>query len=72
MAIANELSGDVAIAVLARAGSEVERDKTKLKEILVNFYSALHSLRAFSRRKHVKAKTAGASLSHDSTSTNGH
>jgi hypothetical protein len=65
MAIENELSGEVAVAVLALAGNEEQRDKTKLKEILVNFYSALHPLTVASRREHLNARTASASTSSD-------
>jgi hypothetical protein len=60
MAIANELSGEVAVAVLARAGNEEDADKTKLKEILVNFYSALHSI-TIASRTHVRTRAASAS-----------
>lgn len=63
MAIADELSGEVAVAVLAMAGNKEERDKKKLKEILVNFYSALHPLTVASRRKHSNVRAASASAS---------
>ncbi len=71
MAIANELSGDVAIAVLARAGNAESRDSTKLKEILINFYSALHSLKASSPRKHARAKAAASLRASDSVKSDG-
>lgn len=63
MAIADELSGEVAIAVLAMAGNEEEPDKSKLKEILVNFYSTLRPLTLASRRKHPKTRAISASTS---------
>lgn len=65
MAIANELSSEVAVAVLALAGTEELRDKTKLKEILVNFYSALHPLTVASRQSHIHSRAATSSTSSD-------
>ena len=65
MAIANELSGEVAVAVLALAGNKEQPDKTKLKEILVNFYTALRPLTIASRRTHDRARAASASSSSD-------
>ena len=70
MAIANELSGEVAVAVLALEGNEKDRDKTRLKEILVNFYSALRPLSAASRRKHVRVRSASAGSGNHSTPNN--
>lgn len=65
MAIANELSGEVAVAVLALASTGEQRDKTKLKEILVNFYSALHPLTVASRQRPMRSRGAAASSSND-------
>lgn len=65
MAIADELSGEVAVAVLAMADNEKGRDKTRLKEILVNFYSALRPLTIASRRKQVRVRAASATPSSD-------
>lgn len=65
MAIANELSGEVAVAVLAKASNEEQQDKTRLKEILVNFYSALRPLNIASRQRQLHSKAASASTSPD-------
>jgi hypothetical protein len=67
MAIADELSGEVAVAVLGRAGKEGDRDRAKLKEILINFYSSLRALTVASRGTHVRTNAASASSSHDRT-----
>lgn len=69
MAIANELSGEVAIAVLALEGNKEQSDKTRLKEILVNFYSALRPLTTASRRRHVRARVATATPSNEQTAS---
>ena len=63
MAIANEISGEVAVAVLALAGNEENQNKAELKEILVNFYSALRPLTLASRRKKVRVRAASTSHS---------
>lgn len=72
MAIANELSGEVAVAVLKLAGNEELRDKTKLKEILLNFYSALHPLTVASRRRPLHSRAASASTSGDQPASERH
>lgn len=51
MAIANELSSDVATAVLAHQENEDQSKTTELKEILLNFYSALRPLTTEARRR---------------------
>lgn len=72
MAIANELSGEVAVAVLALAGNEKQLDKTKLKEILVDFYSALHPLTVASRPRPIQSRAASVPISRDQPNSERH
>ena len=58
MTIENELSGEVAVAVIAQGFSEDERDKRKLKEIIFNFHSTLRSLTLVSHRVHLRTRIA--------------
>ncbi len=60
MAIANELSGDVAVALMALAENEKLRDTTKVKEIVTSFYSALLPLTRASRKRNLGAHAAKA------------
>jgi hypothetical protein len=59
MAIANELSSDVATAVLAHK-QKGQSNTTELKEILLNFYSALRPLTTESRRRRWRAQSSPA------------
>lgn len=51
MSIANELSSDVAAAVLARNETAVRTDTQGLIDILLNFHSALRALTIEERRR---------------------
>jgi hypothetical protein len=55
MAIANELSSDVAAAVLTHKDNKVQADRKELSEIVRNFYSALRPLTIASRRQRLRA-----------------
>lgn len=70
MTIENELSGEVAVAVLAQGVSEDEREKRKLKEIIVNFHSTMRSLTLASRREYLRTRTASATSSRDAATPN--
>lgn len=54
MAIANELSSDVAAALLAHKENKGPSSEKELKELLLNFYSALRPLTTESRRRRVR------------------
>ncbi len=55
MSIANELSSDVAAAVLIHASDKVQVDPKTLIEIVRDFYSALRPLTEAARRRRTKA-----------------
>ncbi len=56
MAIANELSSEVASAVLAHMDRDDQTRTAELKEILFRFYFALRSLTRESRRTRTRAQ----------------
>jgi hypothetical protein len=58
MAIANELSSEVATAVLAHVNREDQSRTEELKEILVRFYLTLRSLTGESRRARRRVKAS--------------
>ncbi len=55
MAIANELSSDVAAAVLAQERNESCADRKDLLELVRNFYSTLRPLKAQARRQRTRS-----------------
>jgi hypothetical protein len=54
MSIVNELSSDVAAAVLINAENKVQTDPKALMEIVRDFYSALRPLTKAARRRRTK------------------
>lgn len=56
MAIANELSSDVATAVLAHGENGTQAERKALIEIVRNFYSALRPLTTEARRRRVRSQ----------------
>ena len=58
MALANELSSDVATAVLADKEDRAQVEKKELLEIIRNFYSALQPLTAEARRRRIRAHSS--------------
>lgn len=58
MALANELSSDVATAVLAHKEDRAQVEKKELLEIIRNFYSALQPLTAEARRRRIRAHSS--------------
>jgi hypothetical protein len=59
MSIANELSTDVAAAVLARKDVETPADSNELKEVVIKVHSTLRHLTAEARKRnrHARAST---------------
>lgn len=60
MAIANELSSDVAAAILATKDNEAHADSKDLIEIVRNFHSALRPLTAEERRRRLHSQSSEA------------
>lgn len=58
MGIANELSIDVAAAVLARKDQPLQAGTTELIEIVRNFHSAMRDLRGEERRRRPRASSS--------------
>ncbi len=58
MSIANELSSDVATAVLIHANDKVQSDPKKLIEIVRDFYAALRPLTKAARRRRIKPQAS--------------
>ncbi len=59
MAIANELSSDVAAAVLTHKENQTQADSKALIEIVRNFYSALRPLTVDARRRRMRSLAFG-------------
>jgi hypothetical protein len=55
MSIANELSSEVASAVLSRKDEESSAEPGKLKDVVMSVHSALREMRAETRRKSLRA-----------------
>ncbi|MBD0325316.1 MAG: hypothetical protein ICV68_02740 [Pyrinomonadaceae bacterium] len=60
MSIANELSSDVATAVLARNETRTPIDSQQLVGILLNFHSALRALTVEERRRRLRPSIPNA------------
>ncbi|MBA3766422.1 MAG: hypothetical protein H0W99_05430 [Acidobacteria bacterium] len=58
MALANELSSDVAAAVLARKEDRAQDETKELLEVIRNFYSALRPLTVAARRRRIRAHSS--------------
>jgi hypothetical protein len=72
MGIANELSSDVAAAVLSHKAGQAQVERKDLIEIVRNFYSALRPLIAEERRQRLMPISAPLeSLSSDSKAVAG-
>lgn len=56
MSIANELSSEVASAVLSREGEESSAEPGKLRDVVMSVHSALREMRAETRRKSPRAR----------------
>ena len=61
MGIANELSSDVAAAVLARKDQHPQAGTNELVEIIRNFHSAMRDLTGEERRRSIYARSASES-----------
>ncbi len=61
MALANELSSDVATAVLAHKEDRAQGETKELLEIIRNFYSALRPLTAEARRRRLRRASSNKS-----------
>ena len=60
MSIANELSSDVATAVLTRAASQTHTGAKELVDILLDFHSALRALTNEARRRRLPSPLPSA------------
>ena len=58
MSIANELSTDVAAAMLARKDGETPADSNELRDVVMKVHSTLRHLTAEARKKNRRARTA--------------
>jgi hypothetical protein len=72
MAIANELSSEVASAVLAHLDRNDQSRTEELKEILVRFYLALRSLTKDSRRARWRATNARTAQTFEARAASNH
>lgn len=71
MGIANELSSDVAAAVLARKDHRVQAETNELVEIVRNFHSAMCDLMGEERRHRLSTGTSSDSTQADSRAVSG-
>jgi len=72
MAIANELSSDVAAAILTRESNKIQEDPKELAEIVRNFYSALRPLTTAARRRRKSGTSSSEPPSNSRAATDNH
>ena len=58
MSIANELSSEVATAVLARKDEESSAESAKLKDVVMKVHSTLREMKAEARKKSLYSEDA--------------
>jgi hypothetical protein len=71
MGIANELSSDVAAAVLARKGHE-QAGANELVEIVRNFHDAMRDLTGEERRRRIYARSSSESAQVNAQAASNH
>lgn len=71
MGIANELSSDVAAAVLARKDEQPQGGTNELVEIVRNFHSAMRDLTSEERRRRIYASSSSESAQANAQAASG-
>ncbi len=71
MGIANELSSDVAAAILGRSEHQVQEEKDDLVAIVRNFHTAMRHLAGEERRRRVVASLSAKSTGVNSQAASG-
>lgn len=71
MGIANELSSDVAAALLASKDQQAQAETKQLVEIVRNFHSAMRDLTGEERRRRIYASSSAESSQANSQAASG-
>jgi predicted transcriptional regulator len=70
MSIANELSSDIAAAVLARKNDEASVDSSELKDVVMQVHSTLRHLTTEARKRNRRSQSSAESLTAKSAASN--